>query len=564
MRILYFCFFFLSSFSSFGQLWIDEEYGEWDAVMPYFDAEGDAPSGSKDILAVRIANDENFLYLLLDFAESFNLQSDNSVTVYIDMDADQSTGRAIHSIGAEMRFNLGNRSGRAYFSNGSFEIFHDDIMLMSLPTVSSNRFELAIRRDNTIFGRSLKMSSTIQLVVKDGNGGDQIPEAGQSIHYSFSNFENELASFRMEKAKEGYLRISSINCLRDQLFEVPYQEKFRRLFQGVRPDIIAFQEIYDHSAFDVAQLLNDWMPLGQGRSWFVDKFDPDVILASKYPILNSVRLDGNAAFLVENGETQLLIINAHLPCCDNDAGRQEEVDRIMSFIRESKLGNTDIPLAADVPIIIAGDLNFVGLNNQRKTMLEGDIANELLFGADFAPDWDGSGMQYVRFMVTGLPLSYTWINNFSSFGPGRLDYIIYTDAVMRLDNSFALSTKYLDPQLRSQYGLLPDDEEASDHLLITADFDLDGISSSIQEVSPSLPFIFPNPSSTHLYVEQLEGSAYTHYRILDQKASCVKEGQGLGVPYGRIDVSSLSEGLYVLRLFSKRGQYSFRFAKKGE
>ena len=83
-------------------------------------------------------------------------------------------------------------------------------------------------------------------------------------------------------------------------------------------------------------------------------------MISKYPILKKQSIQGNAAFLLDVGESKMIVIVVHFPCCDNDEDRQLEVDRIMQFVRQVKSGISPFGTLPNTPIIIMGDTNFVG------------------------------------------------------------------------------------------------------------------------------------------------------------------------------------------------------------
>ena len=132
---------------------------------------------------------------------------------------------------------------------------------------------------------------------------------------------------------------------------------------------------------------------------------------------------------------------------------------MMAFIRESKKGNSTIPLADNTPIIIVGDMNMVGLKRQQTTLLTGDIKNVNQFGADFAPDWDGTAFADVFAYTTGFPGAVTWSNRFSSFGPGRLDYIVYSDSRLNLLNAFSVNTANMSTQELNDLDLQSNDSD---------------------------------------------------------------------------------------------------------
>jgi len=66
-------------------------------------------------------------------------------------------------------------------------------------------------------------------------------------------------------------------------------------------------------------------------------------------------------------------------------------------------------------------------------------------------------------------MGYTWRNDFSSYWPGQLDEVIYTDAVLELRRHYVLYTPEMSPDTLGAHGLQSGDSEASDHLLAVAD-----------------------------------------------------------------------------------------------
>ena len=168
---------------------------------------------------------------------------------------------------------------------------------------------------------------------------------------------------------------------RDYLFNLEARDNFRRIFQFIEPDIIGLQEVYDNSGSDAALLIKEFL----GGQWYSGDVGNDNLLVSRYPILKQKAIKGNAAYLVkiDNISFQnVLVIVAHPPCCSNDEGRQDEIDAFMAFLRESKDGR-EFNIAENTPIVIVGDMNLVGLNQQVKTLLTGDIINEIEYGQDF-------------------------------------------------------------------------------------------------------------------------------------------------------------------------------------
>jgi hypothetical protein len=116
-------------------------------------------------------------------------------------------------------------------------------------------------------------------------------------------------------------------------------------------------------------------------------------------------------------------------------------------------------------------MNLVGFAEQVATLLEGRISDEATYGKSHPADWDGTALTDVMpYHTTGLD-AYTWRNDEESFAPGRLDYIVYSDSVLKLGNHFVLWTPDLSPSDLTTHGLLASDTRvASDHLPVVADF----------------------------------------------------------------------------------------------
>lgn len=500
-----------SSLAGFSQnrILVDGIFDEW-AEYPVIatDAAGDGGFLGTDFLQLKIYNDDEFIFFFLETGAEINLQDLNNISLYLDTDEDPNTGLSINGIGAELVYNFGNRAGIFYESGSLFEVSHIDIGLVSAPTVTSDRFEIAIKRNTTISGTPIFPSNNLKIVFKDDiPNGDFIPSVNEEIEYTFST-ENlaPLPDYSLQKLPEADLRIISYNVLSDGLFDQSRIPSFARIFQATQPDLIGFQEIYDHSSAQVANQMESILPSAPGQQWYHTQEGPDCHAISRYPILESALIPGynqgagNGAFLIDvpGIETNLLLIVAHPPCCTNDSGRQIEVDLIMEFLREAKAGNGPIPIATDAPIVILGDMNFVGDNRQLETLLSGDISDESSYGPDFTPDWDGNSLLDSRPYTTGVPFSYTWYRRGSSFSPGRLDYVIYSSSNLILQNSYALFTPGLPPDSLSAFNLFANDVViASDHLPVVVDFEFKNLTS--QQDPPSeqqlgILNIYPNPS----------------------------------------------------------------------
>lgn len=457
---------------------VDGVFSDWGSLKPlHVDPPGDQLSGSIDFGRLWVANDERFLFLRVEVGAEINLQDLNDITLYLDTDNNSSTGASIRDIGAELEWNFGGKARVFVTAACPVAISHRHIGLVTAPTVTSTQFEIALERHiQPVDQTALFPGDTIRIAFADkGVGGDLLPEAGTHITYSFGHAPlPPLPALTLRRQEASHLRVLTYNVLHDGLFDVERTPAFKRILRAVQPDIIGFQEIYNHTAEQtVAQVKAIFSPMGP-QQWHGSKVAPDIIAISSYPIIATYPIEGNGAFLLDlrpKHDAHLLLIVAHPPCCEHNLERQREIDAIMAFIRDAKAPGDVLELKPNTPILIIGDLNLVGYAQQLKTMLSGEIVNVTPFGPAFKPDWDGSNFTDLMPRHTDLPMTYTWRDDNIDFNPGRLDFMIYSDSVLRLGNHFVLFTPAMTADSLAAHGLEPQDvPTASDHLPVVSDF----------------------------------------------------------------------------------------------
>lgn len=570
MKYLFVCALIFSSFAGFSQdrILVDGMFEEWDEYpVLYTDAIGDGGFSGIDFKQLKVFNDDEFIFFLLETGTEINLQDLNDISIYLDTDDNSNTGLSINGMGADLVYTFGNRIGTFYGADNSVEIFQSNIGLASAPTVTSDRFEIAIQKDISILGSPVFQSDHFKVVFKDNiSNGDVLPAANEEIEYTFSTNSSEpLSDYSIQKSDESDLRIMSYNVLVDGLFDQNRIPSISRILQATQPDIIGFQEIYNHSSLEVANQMESILPSASGQQWYHAQEGPDCHAISRYPILESALIlgynqaAGNGAFLIDvpGIETNLLMIVAHPPCCANNAGRQVEVDLMMEFIREAKAGNGPIPLAANTPIVVLGDMNLVGDRRQLQTLLSGDIYNESSFGPDFKPDWDGNDLLDSHPYTTGLPFSYTWYNEGSSFSPGRLDYLIYSGSNLMLQNNYSLFTPALQQDSLNAFNLFANDAViASDHLPIVVDFEF--INLTAQKDRPAKQHlgilkIHPNPSNGLTAVSfSIDQADYVVIQLISQdgKEITVLDQKNInsGEHKRQFNTANIPSGMYFLSM----------------
>lgn len=456
---------------------IDGEFADWAGVAPtYIDTAGDAAATSVDFHRIWLANDDRFLFIRFETTIDVDLSEFNGLALYIDGDNSITTGTFINGIGAELDWRFGQRNGTFYSPGGSTFVTQHNLRLRGGPTVTVADYEIAIARDARPNGVTpLFTSSTIRLQLRDLFGGDHAPNLGQTLSYAFDALVPPPPEpIPLERRSDCDLRIATYNVLFDSIFNEQLQPRFRRLLTATAPDVILFQEIYNHSAEEVASLLDEWLPLPGGDVWSGVR-NADCHVISRYPIIGMWPRSGNVAALIDTTERwgrPTLVISAHPPCCTNENGRQFEIDELMALVRDAIQPGGVLTLPADSPIIIGGDMNLVGLSQQLRTLLTGDIVNNGPFGSDFSPDWDQSPLRSITPRQSHKRMGYTWRDDANSFWPGHLDFLIYSDSVIRSPRSFVLYTPEIDNPTLIAYDLYAEDSLGSDHLLFCADFRL--------------------------------------------------------------------------------------------
>ena len=536
----------------------DGRFEDWAAIAPVATDPDDQPAGSVDLRALAITNDEQFLRLRIAFADVVQLQENNDLVLHIDTDADATTGQPVSGIGADLSFAFGSRSGTVVVDGSSIAVRHAPLRLSWAPTFSAPEFEVEIALDAVVGGAPVFPGNQI-LVALATSTGERLPQAEPGAAYTIDR-ATALPAYdgpTLDRSPES-VRLMSYNVLRDNIFAGAAREAFFRLVHAIGPDVVAFQEIYDHSGAEAAALVAEAL----GGTWYSGDAGSDNLLVSRWPVTLERDLGGNSAFVVQTPAEwnhDLLLVNAHTPCCNNEDGRLDETDRYMQFVRQVKEGS--IPgIAPDTPFAIVGDLNMVGTDRPLRTMLTGDLVDNARYGPDFAPDLDGTDLTDALPLHLGAPAAFTWYDAGSSFPAGRLDFIVYTDNALAMGNAFVLFTPHLSDETLEATGLLATDTgTASDHLPVVADF----VSIRYQAATPEAPQqvtvrVAPNPFSARAVVsiDQPRPGPVTVevYDVLGRRVAVPFDGRlAAGSQQVPLDASALAPGVYLYRVTTADG-----------
>ncbi len=459
---------------------MDGQVEDWAEIEPLFsDPTGDAGASGVDFGVVSARNDANYLYILFETGKEVNLQNDSNITLYLDYDASAETGLSYNGLGSDLVYRFGERNGKLYSGQAGRQVSHSDVGLVTLPTVTATRFEIALRHiPPPGTGLRLVEGQEIRIALADtSEGGDIVPNQGQFIVYVVqAPPEEPVEIISLEKENPDAIRIMTWNMLKDGLFRENRQEAFGRIIQAIQPDIINFQESYVYPSENARLMVEEWLPLKEGQ-WYSFKGN-DMITISRYPIVMErapglIALSGATPFLLQiSPDQRMLIVNAHLRCCQAEVERQRQADGFVKFIRE--LQSTPEGLAylpEGSPFLLVGDLNLVGESRQLTTLLTGDILDEERYGPDHTLDWDDTALADLLSRHTNTNFATTWRDSQTTYSPGRLDFMIYTDSRLEVVKTFILDTNEMTAEQLEQYGLKRGDSAtATDHLPIVADF----------------------------------------------------------------------------------------------
>ena len=512
---------------------LDGEFADWDGLAPAF-TDGSGDGGVVDFGRIWITNDQDYLYVRFETGGEVQPDEQQDIRIYLDTDLNASTGASINGIGADLVWELGGRSG-IFYTPGSNFIDHPDIGLLVGPTVSNTEFELALRRDAVpAGGKSLFPGSQVRLVLRDAVSGDKAPNSS-SVTYTFTAGSDVAPTLSLDRADAADIRLASWNVQSDGLWDSGANAAQNRLLDVVDPDVLILCEVWNHNASETAAKIESFLPSGAGESWDSVKLDQGNVIVSRYPILDSWEVNPGyriTAALLDLGagaDTDLLVIANHWRCCTDDASRQKEADSVVEFLADMRSPGGVITLPADTPVLLGGDFNLVGWRQQLDTIITGDIVDNGSYGPDSAPDWDGTDLAHALSRHPDGRAGYTWRNDFSSYYPGVLDWIFYTDSAITLKTHYILETRTMLPATLSANGLTVDDTfDASDHAMRVADFSLTNPLSPVPDLPsgargarllPNAPNPF-NPSTRLMF--ELAVPATVELKVYDARGALVR------------------------------------------
>ena len=486
---------------------IDGEFDDWVGEVPRANDPRDAVGAELDLLSLGIANDDDSIYIELEFDRVVLLQGlTGTAALLLDADGNPETGDTqlgVRGVDAMLVFSppapgwvsgargtsvrsIGSPGGPPGAATTSYELG-----LIVAPTHASNRFEIRI-------DRGLQLPGTPPLLVGDKfslafalvDPLGEIEERSDLLTYRFAEEtaadpDDGHTSDPLTRPSGTDLRVLSWNISDHSILNDP--GPFRRILVAVDPDIMMFDEV---SADMTPTLLLEALgpELAAGREALIGsgggrqhaavvareavRLTPGlerIPYPADFPqFLQSVERDSvrqdlanaatdgvsSAGFLVKTGTRRLLALPIDLQCC----GRLGEPEDRIREIQAQAVHDALVGVLPDLQIdglIIAGDLNLVGMR-MPLAILETGL------------DLDGSPLVAINAVQLDGRSNATW--GFGGpFSHSRLDYFLYSDSSLMPLDAFVLDARDLSPQWGLEHGIRPQDIGASGHLPIVVD-----------------------------------------------------------------------------------------------
>lgn len=447
---------------------IDGRFEDWTAIDPAAENSGQTLSATDlRLLRLRVADDSGYLYLMLELNQEILLQEGNRLTLYLDIDDNAATGQPIADMGADVSYTFGERKGHLWTKGDTIALEYQHLGLVGAPSMTSSRFEWALSWDALgSSGQPTLLRGPLRLLLRDEAGGGALPAQG-SLRWATTLMPRPaLPAVDFDRRSPSHLRLVSHNVNRRHM-QSDKKDAFSRIYRALDPDFLLLQEAYDGSAEEIRDYFLPALGSSPSGAWYAYKAGAEAtVLISPFPALQVTPLGNSAAYLLDLPapySTKLVLIALSLPCCRQDSARQAEADLIMAFVRDlvTTGGTIDVPKGA--PIVLAGDANLVGYPAQYQTLLTGAIQDTMTYGPPFAPDWDGTPFTDLHPPQLQRPMTFTWRGN--GFFPGRLDYIFYTDSVLRIGRNFVFDTPGLPTATQEKYQLKETDAPDTYHHL---------------------------------------------------------------------------------------------------
>lgn len=507
---------------------IDGRFEDWEGVPVAAWDPADAPGSPVDFREVRLTHDDEAIYFLLDFGRPVTPHAlAGTVSILLDVDGDGDTGveeaglpgvdlvlelspprgKAPEAIATGIRLRRPGAATPEGTGGGGWDSY--DVGLLFEPNHVAERVEFrlerrALQKGPRFVGRGFRG----KLVFAD-TAGVVRDETAVFSHDLFVRRTRPPAPGRsgedpLAKAPAADFRVVAWNVSREAFVERPLI--FSQVLAALRPDVLILDEVPPSvtGVWLEGFLSNLPAAAGAGARRAGSRDDPaggwEYVLGEGgggqrgvvacpaevsavdglrwIPYPDSLddflaRLEGRQVLLQTRKEEgvpatgavvrvrgrRLMALAVDLQCCgDGPESAEDRLRRIeASAIRHALLES--LASVEDVEgLIIGGDLNLVGSLRPLELLRDG-------------LDVDGSALSLAHAVQLDGVSAATWDGGAGRFSPGRLDYILYSDAALAVERAFVFDSRDLSPRWLQRHGLRSlTSQLASDHFPVVADF----------------------------------------------------------------------------------------------
>ncbi|RPG58450.1 MAG: hypothetical protein CBD51_005015 [Flavobacteriales bacterium TMED191] len=264
----------LFTFSQSNQIYIDGYFEDWVNINNYTDSNDDIQSGA-DFINVSVTNDNKYLYVKFETAEEIDLSDGNyDIELLIDTDNNNKTGWSPgfnDNIGAELGIMFNQRFFWYNIPEKDLQLSLYDMDIYPAPTVTSNKFEIAIALDSKYNKQILLPNSEIRIQLTDWISNDHIPNNNSEIIYTIQLNNQNYSQIPILKENESSIRLTAYNVLNNGFNNEERVDGLKNIIKALNSDIFAFSECGNTTTNSIKNILDETLNLNTNEGWFVIK-----------------------------------------------------------------------------------------------------------------------------------------------------------------------------------------------------------------------------------------------------------------------------------------------------
>ena len=232
----------LFTYSQSNQIYIDGYFEDWVNISSYSDPNDNIESGV-DFINISVTNDTKYLYIKFETSEEVDLSDgDYDIEILIDTDNNSKTGWSPgfnNNIGAEIGIMFNQRFFWYNVPEKDLQLSLYDMDIYPAPTVTSNKFEIAISLDSEYEEELLFPNSEIKIQLTDWISNDNIPNNNSEIIYNLQSNNQSYSQIQIPKENANLIRLTAYNVLNNGFNNEERLESLKNILQTLNSDIFA-------------------------------------------------------------------------------------------------------------------------------------------------------------------------------------------------------------------------------------------------------------------------------------------------------------------------------------